>query len=311
MKIVTLTLAPAFDIHCHATSISVGHENLASITDYSAGGKGVNISRALRSFCFDSLALIVIGEENGADFQKMLENENISFQKVDIKGRIRENITLHTDDGKETRISFTSSGAPSDVLSCVESMTEDICDKDTVLTFTGRLPEGVSVDAAKEYIKAQNARGIRVVLDSRSFSLADILDVKPFLIKPNEEEISAYMGYEIEDFISAGKAAAELCEKGIENVMISLGDKGALLCSGNTVYTVEAPKIEAVSTIGAGDSMIAGFLYALAKDKSAEECLKTAVAFGSAACLRAGTNPPLREDAEKFLKEIIANKYNI
>ncbi len=301
MKIVTLTLAPAFDIHCDADSITVDHENIARVTDFDAGGKGVNISRALNRFGVSNTAVVVIGDENGADFENRLKNENIYFQKVGIKGRIRENITIHTANGKETRISFTGTQAPSDLMHTVERITDKICDEDTVLTFTGRLPEGVSVDEAKAYIKKVMTRGVRVVLDSRSFSLSDMLDVKPFLIKPNEEEITAYMGRDISDFDSAVNAATELCGKGIENVMISLGARGAVLCSSGEICSVEAPKINAISTVGAGDSSIAGFLYAMSHSMSIAECLKTAVAFGSAACLTSGTNPPEKSEVEMLL----------
>lgn len=301
MKIVTLTLAPAFDIHCDADSIEVDHENIARITDFDAGGKGVNISRALNRFGVPNTAVVVIGDENGADFENRLKNENICFQKVGIKGRIRENITIHTANGRETRISFTGAIAPSNLMHTVEWVTDDICDSDTVLTFTGRLPDGVSIDEAKAYIKKLKSLGVRVVLDSRSFSLSDMLDVKPFLIKPNEEEISAYMGRDVSDFDSAANAARELCDKGIENVIISLGALGAVICSNGEICSVEAPKINAISTVGAGDSSIAGFLYALSLDKDICNCLKTAVAFGSAACLTSGTNPPDKREVEALL----------
>ena len=301
MKIVTLTLAPAFDIHCDADSITVDHENIARITDFDAGGKGVNISRALNCFDVSNTAVVVIGCENGVDFENKLKNENICFQKVEIQGRIRENITIHTANGKETRISFTGTPVPFDLMDTVEKITDKICNEDTILTFTGRLPEGVSLDEAKAYIKKLSARGVRIVLDSRSFALSDMLEVKPFLIKPNEEEISAYMGRDISDFDSAANAASDLCSKGIDNVMISLGALGAVICSDGEIYSVKAPKINAVSTVGAGDSSIAGFLYAMSRGKSISECLKTAVAFGSAACLTSGTNPPDKREVEAFL----------
>ena len=304
MNIVTLTLAPAFDIHCDAESILVDHENIASVTDYDAGGKGVNISRALVNVGCDNTAIVAIGNENGLEFEKRLKNDNICFQKIDISGRIRENITIHTANGRETRLSFKGAVAPFDLLKRVEAITDKICDSETILTFTGRLPEGVSVSDAKSYLSSLKKRGTRIVLDSRSFSLGDMLEVKPFLIKPNEEEISMYMGRDITDMDSASLCAKELYEKGIENVMISLGEKGAVLCSGGEIFTSPAPSVNVISTIGAGDSSIAGFLYALSKGKSAYDCLRYAVAFGSAACELPGTNPPKADAIERFLSEI-------
>lgn len=304
MQIVTLTLCCAFDIHADAEKITLNHENIARITDYDAGGKGVNISRALSRFDIDNVAIAAVGEENCDEFIKKLKNENISLQIIGIPGRIRENITIHTEDGKETRISFSGDAAPENLLERVSEITDAVCGEDTVLTFTGRLPDGVSVCAAKEYIKSLQARGVRVVIDSKSFSLSDIAELRPFLIKPNEEEIAEYTGRVIADFDSAAEAARNLNAVGIENVMISLGAGGALLCSQGEVYIAHAPTVKAVSTIGAGDSSIAGFLYAMSKNMSAADCLKTAVAFGSAACLTSGTNPPLPEDVNRLLKLI-------
>lgn len=302
MKIVTLTLCAAFDIHAESEKIIPGRENLAKITDHNAGGKGVNISRALNRFGADNVAVVVVGDENGDDFVKRLENENICLQIVHIPGRIRENITIHTSNGEETRISFAGDFVPEDLLLKIAAVTDEICDKDTVVTFTGRLPAGVSVFSAKKYIKKLQERGIRVVIDSKSFTLDDIIELKPFLIKPNEEEIEEYLGRDISDFDSAAKAARELSLSGIENVMISLGEKGAVLCSNSELYYAAAPKINAVSTIGAGDSSIAGFLYATSKGADSAERLKTAVAFGSAACLTPGTNPPDPAEVERLLE---------
>lgn len=302
MKIVTLTLCAAFDIHAESEKIIPGRENLAKITDHNAGGKGVNISRALNRFGADNAAVVVVGDENGDDFVKRLENENICLQIVRIPGRIRENITIHTSNGEETRISFAGDFVPEDLLLKIAAVTDEICDKDTVVTFTGRLPAGVSVFSAKKYIKKLQERGIRVVIDSKSFTLDDIIELKPFLIKPNEEEIEEYLGRDISDFDSAAKAARELSLSGIENVMISIGEKGAVLCSNSELYSAAAPKINAVSTIGAGDSSIAGFLYATSKGADSAERLKAAVAFGSAACLTPGTNPPDPAEVERLLE---------
>ena len=292
MKIVTLTLCPAFDIHADSETIALNRENIARVTEYDAGGKGVNVSRALSRFGVNNTTVVAVGEENCDEFIKRLQKENLSLQYITVPGRIRENITIHTSDGRETRISFNGDAAPENLLEKIADITNALCDQDTILTFTGRLPVGVSVVCAKEYIRELQKRGVRVVIDSKSFTLADITELSPFLIKPNEEEIEEYTGQQISDFDSAASAARELNAQGIENVMISLGAKGAILCTGGVVYAINAPKIDAVSTIGAGDSSIAGFLCGFADGRTAEDCLRMAVAFGSAACLTSGTNPP-------------------
>ena len=106
MKIITLTLNPAFDIHCYTENFKPYHENLAKITDRDASGKGVNISRALKATGVDSLAFLVLGDENADSFERGLKADGLNYRAVTVSGRIRENITLHTEGADETRISF-------------------------------------------------------------------------------------------------------------------------------------------------------------------------------------------------------------
>ena len=128
--------------------------------------------------------------------------------------------------------------------------------------------------------------------------MEDFAAVKPWFIKPNQEEISRCVGREINTPADALAAAREIRACGIENVMVSMGGKGAVLASGEGDFTVSVPNIDVISTIGAGDSSVAGFCAAFAEGKGALECLVNAVSYGSAACLTAGTNPPKRDDVE-------------
>jgi fructose-1-phosphate kinase PfkB-like protein len=134
--------------------------------------------------------------------------------------------------------------------------------------------------------------------------MEDFAAVKPWFIKPNQEEISRCVGKEIRTPAEALEAAREIRARGIENVMVSLGGDGAVLSSAEGDFTVSVPKIDVISTIGAGDSSVAGFCAAFAEGKSPIECLINAVSYGSAACLTAGTNPPKREDVEAIRKMI-------
>ena len=107
MKIITITLNPAFDVHCFSENFRPYHENLAKITASEAGGKGVNISRALTVCGTENLAFVVLGEENGDGFARAMSADGMTYRTISVAGRIRENITLHTDHADETRISFS------------------------------------------------------------------------------------------------------------------------------------------------------------------------------------------------------------
>ena len=301
MKIITLTLNPAIDMHCYAENFEPFHENLAKITSTDAGGKGVNISRALTLNGVDNLALVVLGSENGKSFADSLKADGMELAEIYVDGRIRENITLHTNNNPETRISFAGFVATDDIIDKVEEMLCDV-DENTIITLTGSNPKGMTIERVMKMVENFQAKGAKVVIDSRSFSKENLFASKPWLIKPNEEEIGMYTDIEVTDFASAAKAAKQIREQGIENVIIS-SSKGAVLACAEGTFVAYAPKIKVVSTIGAGDSSIAGFIAAAKQGKSYPEMLKNAVAFGSAACMTEGTRPPLASDVAACLSE--------
>lgn len=301
MKIITLTLGPAFDMHCHADRLVLDHENLVYMDLCQAGGKGVNISRALVNNGIANLALLVLGQENADSFLRNLDADGVTYEAITVPGRIRENITIHTG-ATETRISFPGFRVEKDVLPQVEEKLLALVDADTVVTMTGRVAEGMEVADVIAMLRKAAAKGARIVVDSRSFTLEDLKDLKPWLIKPNQEEISAYLGREISSLEQTLEEARALHEAGIANVMISMGGDGALLVCDAGAYIAVPPKVDVKSTIGAGDSSIAGF--AACPSPKAEDRLRWAVAYGSAACMAAGTLPPEPRDVTMILENI-------
>lgn len=304
MNIITITLNPAFDVHCFAEHFNPFHENLARITDKSAGGKGVNISRALTANGVENTALVVLGDENADDFRRCLLEYGMNVKEIVVKGRIRENLTLHTSDSPETRISFAGFDADDTLLQKVEEALEGMLDCETVVTFTGRIPEGITLTAVKKMLIGMKNKGAKIVIDSKSFGIQDLIDCRPWLIKPNDEEIVDYCDSKVDSLEDAANAAEKLRALGIENVMISLGYKGAVLVCEDGRLAASAPSVEVLSTIGAGDSSIGGFVAAFKNGGAYSDMLKCAVCYGSAACMTRGTEPPLKQDVEELLKQV-------
>ena len=296
MQIYTITLNPAYDVHANADTFGAGCENLAAITSREAGGKGVNISRALQSNGVPNTAVVVLGKDNCEEFKQDLKTAKIDAIYLERPGRIRENLTLHPADGPETRISFSG-------FSVEESILQDVLnvmsvDAQTVVTFTGRVPVGFSIDKVKEFLLELKRRGARLVVDSKSLTAEDIFELRPWLIKPNREEITEYLGCPVETPADAAKKAKIFADKQVTNVMVSMGEQGAVLLNDGKTYTAIPPKVQAISTVGAGDSTIAGFLAAIMMGETPSLCLKRAVSFGTAACLTTGTLPPQKADVE-------------
>lgn len=301
MNIVTLTLSPAFDMHCHADSLLLNHENLVYMDLCQAGGKGVNISRALGKNGIANLALLLLGQENADSFLRGLDADGVVYDAIPVPGRIRENITIHTGS-TETRISFPGfSVMPERTQEIAEKLLEK-ADRNTVITMTGRVPEGMPVADVMELLRVAADKGARIVVDSRSFSLGDLINLKPWLIKPNQEEISAYLGRQVRSLEETLREAMALYEAGIANVMISMGGDGALLVCDEGAFIAVPPAVEIKSTIGAGDSSIAGFIAC--PEENARQRLKWAVAYGTAACMAEGTLPPEPEDIRRVFSQI-------
>jgi 1-phosphofructokinase family hexose kinase len=256
----------------------------------------------------DNLALLAVGDENGADFCRELDKDSMTYEVIEVKGRIRENITVHTKGAPETRISFTGFDTDESLLAAFDERLAATVENGDIVTFTGRVPSGVSMDAVKAFLRNLKRMGAKIVIDSRSFELDDLIEMSPWLIKPNEEEIAVYLNKDVSDFEGVIDGAKEIFNSGIENVMISLGAKGALLVCKDGSFVARPPKIQALSTIGAGDSSIGGFVAAASAGKDPAEMLKTAVSFGSAACMSAGTRPPVADDVAKIYDQVTVEK---
>lgn len=299
MKIVTLTLNPAFDVHCFAEKFRPYHETVAQITSTEAGGKGVNISRALTFNGRDNLAVVIVGKENGAEFCKILEKDGLTIVPVWTEGRIRENITLHEKTEPETRISFNGFTCERGILTQVREKLGTV-DENTIVAFAGSIPKCIESADVLSLLSVFKKQGAKIVVDSRSLTLDELLSFKPWLIKPNKDEAESYTGETIDSVETAASIARKLHGFGIENVMISLGDDGAVLACEQGAFHATPPKIDAISTIGAGDSTIAGFIDGHLNGLNAENALKRATAYGTAACLRVGTQPPLPCDVKEI-----------
>ncbi len=305
-EIKTVTLNPAFDLHYGMEKFIAGKENYVQSVVRGACGKGINTSRALAVNGVSNVAYVVLGEENGAEFASQLTRDGVTFVPFYTAGRIRENITLHPAADVETRISLDTFSLSEAVMLEMESrLLEDLHDGD-LISFSGRLPRGISKERVISFLKKLIQVGARVIVDSNSFTPSELLLIHPWFIKPNEQEIEAFLGRTVSGIVDAADAARELVLRGVaEEVMISLGGEGAVWSDGVSRLHLAVPRLaHPISTIGAGDSTLAGLLAATAKGEPAAIALRTAVSFGTAACMTEGTLPPRPEDVLEVFSKV-------
>jgi len=302
----TVTLNPAFDLHYEMDSFEARKENYVKSAVIQAGGKGVNISRALAANGISNAAYVVLAEENGAAFERELQRDGLAYVPFYTNGRIRENITLHPANDRETRISLDTFYADQAILDAMEEALRKEDLSNSLLAFSGRLPRGIEKSAVIAFLKRLIARGARVVVDSNSFSADDLREIHPWFIKPNEQEIAAFSKREIRDRSDAAAIACDMVKSGVaQEVMITLGGDGAAWSDGKQMLCFQVPKLDCpVSTIGAGDSTVAGLLAATARGEGPVGVLQCALAYGTAACLTQGTLPPMRADIEQIYSKL-------
>ncbi len=305
-RIFTVTLNPAFDLHYQMEHFEAEKENYVQGILCDAGGKGINISRALKVNGMDSTAYVILGEENGGSFEAGLRRDGLHYVPLYTPGRIRENITLHPEGAKETRISLDTFSVTPELLDELEAKLLAVAEAGDLVAFAGRNPHGLEKQQVIAFLKKLIAHGLRLIVDSNSFTPQDLQQIRPWMIKPNEQEIVSFLGKTVSDLQEAAEAAAALVQKGVsEQVMISLGGDGAVWSDGEEKKLLHIPKLEhPVSTIGAGDSTLAGFLCGSAKGLEISEVLRLAVSFGTAACMTPGTLPPLPEDVARVAEQV-------
>lgn len=304
MKIYTVTLNPVYDIFYRVPSLKLCEENQASSVDLYTGGKGVNVSRALLSCGYDTTAYLLLGHENCQSFIEGLTRAQIHTRLFYTDGRMRENVTLIGDNGEETRVVMNNFSANPETLSYILSTLRKEVTPDDIIACCGRFPAGIPTSDTVAFIEGLKEITDKVVLDTKSIGISDMIEISPWFIKPNQKEAAALVGYPCTNTESAMRAAEELHSKGINHVMISLGDKGAVYCGELGKCTVSIPYITPVSTVGAGDSAVAGFVAAYTDGPDMVKCVTTACAYGTACCLEEGTNPPKPEVIENILKQI-------
>ncbi len=301
MKIITLTLNPAFDVHCVIENLQLYKENYGTNLTRQSGGKGINLSRALHSYGIENTAITVLGTENGEEFKKGLDADGISYLAVTARGRIRENLTVHSTHTPETRISFDGFQLDDGILHEIIDLMP--LDEESIVTFTGRIPSGLSKEAVISFLHKVKQSGAKLVIDSNSFSMEELIELQPMMIKPNQQEISFLAGRELEPEQSL-EVAKTFYKSGIDHVLISFGGKGMVYIGVNGHYRISVPKISVVSTVGAGDSTVAGFLTGQINDLPFCDTLRLSAAFGTAACMTPGTNPPLKEEIDILFHQI-------
>jgi 1-phosphofructokinase len=287
--IVTVTFNPSLDRTMAFQSLVRGEVQRADSTLEDPGGKGVNVTRFVTARGGDSVAVLPAGGPMGHALTSALDEAEIPYRAIPIHGRTRANVAVVEPDGTTTKLNEAGPVLSDSEVDALVAAVAELATEGGWVAVAGSLPTGQSTDVVTRVAEAARAAGSKFALDISGQALADGLLVKPDLIKPNEEELGEILGRElvtIEEVVSGCEEARAL---GAGAVICSLGAKGAVLVDADGTWHGTGPKVPVVSTVGAGDSVLSGFLYA---GGGGPEALRAGIAWGTAAVQTPGTGVP-------------------
>lgn len=302
--IYTVTLNPCVDKTLILDSFAEGETNRVKSSEKNICGKGINASVVLGNLGHENGAFF-FEYEDGASVSAFLTSKGVSPYPTGVKGELRTNVKLH-DLQKNLVTEINEKGgkvSENDVKAILSSITETVIEGD-VVTLSGSVPVGVPSDIYKTLITALKSKGVITVLDASGELLKLGLEAKPDLVKPNRDELSELTGKSIDTAIDAANAAAELVYSGVKNVCVSMGKDGAVFVTKDVCLKAVNPRVDVKGTVGAGDSMVAGFALGLSRKTEAFEMLRIASAMAAGSVSLPSTNLCTRELFEKYYGKV-------
>ncbi|MGM9943440.1 MAG: 1-phosphofructokinase [Lysinibacillus sp.] len=301
--IYTVTLNPSIDYIVEVDDFQINHLNRIDRESKFPGGKGINVSRVLNTIDIPSKALGFLGGFTGQFIQQTLESEGIHTNFVNVEEDSRINIKLKT--GEETEINgqgpVLTEENIQDLLQKLDTLQEG-----DMLVLAGSIPPSLPKTFYSDLTREYGKRGVKVIVDAGGQVLAEVLQDKPFLVKPNHHELSELFGVTIntvEEVIPYGKKVVEM---GAQNVIVSMAGDGALLFTNGKVYSATVPKGQVVNSVGAGDSLVAGFIGTYSKDQDFIKAFQVAVATGSATAF--SQDLATKEKIDSLLDQVIVKE---
>jgi 6-phosphofructokinase 2 len=308
-KIVTITFSPCIDKSTTVEALIPEKKLKCTAPKLEPGGGGINVSRALKKIGGESIAIFPSGGYAGKFFNHLMVNENIATVIINAVHDTRENIIV-LEESKNKQYRF---GMPGTELMTVEwqrclAAVEKIEDVAFIVA-SGSLPPGVPTDIFAQLAKIAKYKNAKLVVDTSGEALREALEEGVYLVKPNIGELSTLAAQKNVSIKEATKIAKVFIQKGkCEVMVISMGEEGAMVITKNITEIIKPPAVRRKSTVGAGDSMVAGIVYYLSMQKDIVDAVKFGVACGTAATMNSGTELCKKYDAE-YLYKILSPDY--
>ena len=302
--IITITFNPCIDKSTSVNALKAESKLRCSAPVFEPGGGGINVARAIKKIGGEVIAIYPSGGYSGKFLNLLLEKENLPVFTVETKYHTRENMIV-LDLATNQQYRFDMPGPQlfeEEWQQCLQMVEEN---DSQFIVASGSLPPGVPPDIFAKVSKMAKKQNRKLIVDSTEEALQFALEEGVYMIKPNIGELSRLVGKEELQSFEVEPAAKDLINRDkCEIVVVSLGALGAMLVSREQVLKIAAPVVKTKSTVGAGDSMVAGIVFFLSKGKSLLDALQYGVASGTAATLNSGTGLCRKGDVEKLFEQI-------
>ena len=299
--IYTLTLNPAIDYVVALDNLEIGKINRSENENIYFGGKGINVSLILSELGFESVATGFVAGFTGEALAKGISCDTIKSDFVKLKNGITR-INVKIRHGGETDINSSGPMIDENDINELFEKLENISNEDWLI-LSGSVPSNLPQDIYEKIMQRLKPKGVRFVVDAQGGLLLSTLKYNPFLIKPNADELGEIFSVEIKNNEDAVRYAKELRKMGAQNVLVSLGKDGAVLSDEkDNIYYLSACKGDAVDTVGAGDSMLAGFIAGYLLNADYNYALRLATACGGATAFSQGLAK--RENIESLMEQL-------
>ncbi|WP_432202199.1 1-phosphofructokinase [Staphylococcus warneri] len=292
--IYTVTFNPSIDYVMFVDDFKIDGLNRAQDTNKFAGGKGINVSRVLKTLGVDSTALGFAGGFPGDFIAQTLKDSDIHTDFVQVDEDTRINVKLKT--GQETEVNAQGPNVTDAQFQSLLNQIKETTDNDTVIV-AGSVPKSIPSDAYAQIAKITKQTGAQLVVDAEKDLVESVLEYQPLFIKPNKDELEVMFNTSVKSDEDVIKYAKQILDKGAQSVIVSLGGDGAIYVDRQQSIKAVNPKGKVINTVGSGDSTVAGMVAGLATGLSVQDAYKQAVASGTATAF----------DADLATKDAIEN----
>jgi 1-phosphofructokinase len=296
--IVTLTPNPSIDRTIAVPSLEHGEVNRATSSRIDPGGKGVNVSRALSANGTETVAVMPMGGPEGHLMAELLDVAGVRHHGVSVDGTLRMNVAVVEPDGTTTKVNEPGPRFGAAETEALLAAVEAYAAGSGWVVGCGSLPPGAPESLLADLVTRLRAKGCKVAIDSSGAPMVPAVAARPDLIKPNHEELEELVGRSLPTLGDVIDAARGLVDDGIPTVVVSLGGDGAVLVDADTVVHAIATISNPLSTVGAGDCLLAGVLHVLAAGGDGTAALASGVRWGAAAVTLPGSEVPGPADLE-------------